>query len=116
MAAAVLEADGFDVITASDGLEGVIAAHYARPVVVLMDLTMPILDGIQGARLLKASAVTQHLNVIAYTAQPSAIKSPFTRLFAHVLTKPTDPELIVAAVRSFLVPWPHRSNGSGTLS
>lgn len=47
MAAAVLEANGFDVITASDGLEGVLAAHYARPVVVIMDLSMPILDGIQ---------------------------------------------------------------------
>jgi CheY-like chemotaxis protein len=31
----------------------VIVAHYARPVVVIMDLSMPILDGFQGARLLK---------------------------------------------------------------
>jgi CheY-like chemotaxis protein len=112
MAAEVLEANGFDAITASDGLEGVIVAHYARPVVVIMDLTMPILDGIEGARLLKASAVTRHLNVIAYTAKPSAIEGPLARLFAHVLTKPTEPALIVASVRNFLVPWPQRSNGS----
>ena len=74
MAASVLEAFGFCAITASNGLEGVIVAHYARPIVVIMDLTMPILDGIQGARLLKTSAVTRHLNVIAYTAKPDASK------------------------------------------
>ena len=112
MAADVLEANGFDAITASDGLEGVIVAHYARPVVVIMDLTMPILDGIQSTRLLKASAVTRHLNVVAYTARPNAIEGPLATFFAHVLPKPTDPELLVTSVRKFLVPWPHRPNGS----
>lgn len=108
MAAAVLEAFGFCVITASNGLEGVIVAHYARPIAVIMDLTMPILDGIQGARLLKSSAVTSHLNVIAYTAKPDAIEGPLARFFAHVLAKPTEPELLVTSVRQCLVPWPTR--------
>ena len=108
MAASVLEAFGFRAITASNGLEGVIVAHYARPIVVIMDLTMPILDGIQGARLLKASTVTKHLNVIAYTARPDSIEGPLARFFAHVLAKPTEPELLVTSVRQFLVPWPTR--------
>ena len=110
MAASVLEAFGFFAITASNALEGVIVAHYARPVVVIMDLTMPILDGIQGARLLKASTVTRHLNVIAYTAKPDSIEGPLARFFADVLTKPTEPELLVTSVRKFLVPWPTRGH------
>jgi CheY-like chemotaxis protein len=110
MAADVLETHGFHAITADNGLEALIVAHYARPVVVVMDLTMPMLDGIQAARLLKASSVTRHLNVIAYTAQPDAIEGPLARFFAHVLSKPTKPELIVASVREFLVPWPSRAD------
>jgi CheY-like chemotaxis protein len=109
MAADVLETQGFCAITAANGLEAVIVAHYARPVAVVMDLTMPILDGIEGARLLKASSVTRHLNVIAYTAKPDAIEGPLRRFFAHVLKKPTEPERIVASVREFQVPWPARN-------
>jgi CheY-like chemotaxis protein len=109
MAADVLEMHGFHAVTAENGLEALIVAHYARPVVVVMDLTMPILDGIQAARLLKASSVTRHLNVIAYTAKPDAIEGPLARFFAHVLRKPTKPELIAASVRQFLVPWPSRA-------
>ena len=116
LAAVALEAFGFDAITASNGLEGVIVAHYARPVVVIMDVTMPVLDGIQSARLLKTSAVTRHLNVIAYTAKPDAIEGPLARLFAHVLTKPTEPDVIVTSVQEFAVPWPRSPNGSDPLS
>ena len=63
LAATVLENSGFHTITAANGLEGVIAAHCLRPVAILMDVTMPVLDGIEAARLLKASAVTRSLNV-----------------------------------------------------
>ena len=67
----ILEEDGFQVLTATNGLEGVIAAHYyARPSVILMDLTMPVLNGLEAARLIRASAATQDLKVIAYTARP----------------------------------------------
>ena len=58
IAALALEASGFHATTAANGLEGVIVAHYASPLVVLMDIAMPVLGGIEAARLLKASAVT----------------------------------------------------------
>jgi CheY-like chemotaxis protein len=53
-----LEASGFDVITTANGLEALIVAHYAGPSVVLMDVSMPILDGLDATRLLKSSDVT----------------------------------------------------------
>ena len=48
LTSAILEDAGFEVLTATNGLEGVIAAHYARPSVILMDLTMPVLNGLGG--------------------------------------------------------------------
>jgi len=98
VAAATLEASGFDVITASNGLEAVIVAHYARPAVVLMDVSMPVLDGLEATRLLKSSGVTRHVNVIAYTAKPELFDAALGALFAGVLTKPVDPGIMITTV------------------
>jgi len=103
MAAIVLENSGFRVITAVNGLEGVLAAHMATPAVVLMDITMPVLNGIEAARLLKASTATRDLQLIAYTAQPDFYDGPMTRVFAGVLSKPSTPDAIIASVRRCLV-------------
>jgi CheY-like chemotaxis protein len=99
LAATVLENSGFHAVTAANGLEGVIAAHCLRPVAVLMDVTMPVLNGIEAARLLKASAATRSVKVIAYTANPEFYEGPLTRLFVGVLGKPASPETILAKVR-----------------
>jgi two-component system, cell cycle response regulator DivK len=105
LASFTLETAGFHTITASNGLEGIIVAHYARPAVVLMDLTMPVLDGLAATRLLRASAVTRHLNVIAYTARADAYDGQLALLFTHVLSKPSTPEAMVAVVERFARPW-----------
>lgn len=109
MAAMVLEDAGFHVITAANGLEGVLAAHTASPAVVLMDITMPVLNGIEAARLLKSSTVTRDLQVIAYTAKPDFYERPLTRLFVDVLAKPSSPDAIIASVRRWAVPGGERS-------
>jgi two-component system cell cycle response regulator DivK len=101
IAAATLEASGFDVITTANGLEAVIVAHYASPSVVLMDVSMPVLDGLEATRLLKSSSATSHVNVIAYTAKPELFDSSFSSLFAGVLTKPVDPSLMIRTVERF---------------
>ena len=103
-AAAILEEAGFDAITAANGLEGVIVAHYALPAVVLMDLTMPVLNGLEAARLLRASTLTRHLKVIAFTAGPDVHEESITRSFADILSKPAAPETIIATVQRFVTP------------
>lgn len=104
MASMLLETSGFDTITAGNGLEGVIVAHYTRPAVVIMDVSMPVLDGLQATRLLKASQVTHHINVIAYTAKMLLDDAPQAGLFAEVLKKPASPEAIVGVVQRFAMP------------
>lgn len=95
----VLQNAGFIVRTAADGLEALIAAYEMRPTVILMDVSMPVLDGLEATRLIKACAVTRDARIIAYTGNPSFDESPTRILFAAVLTKPALPGAVVAAVR-----------------
>jgi CheY-like chemotaxis protein len=104
--AACLQHAGYETVTASNGLEAIIVAHYALPSVVLMDITMPVLDGIEAARLLKASAATRHLNVIAHTAKPEFHHGPLKGLFVDVVAKPAMPDVVLASIERFAEPSP----------
>jgi CheY-like chemotaxis protein len=106
--AACLQHAGYETVTASNGLEALIVAHFALPSVVVMDITMPVLDGIDAARLLKASAVTQHLNVIAHTAKPQFLEGPLQRLFVDVVAKPAMPDVVLASIERFAEPSPRK--------
>ncbi|MEA2702548.1 MAG: two-component system, cell cycle response regulator DivK [Actinomycetota bacterium] len=59
---------GFDVIVAVDGREGVERASSDAPDLILLDMSLPVLDGWVVARMLKASTVTSSIPVIALTA------------------------------------------------
>jgi CheY-like chemotaxis protein len=100
--ATILDHAGFEVMTAMNGLEGVIVAHYMLPAVILMDVTMPILDGLEAARLIRMSPTTQHLKVVAYSAKLDVSDGPFARWFDDVLSKPSNPDLIIKSVRQFV--------------
>lgn len=63
---------GFQVITAEDGQQGVDMAVQQRPDVILMDMSLPVLDGWGATRLLKQSTDTKHIPVIALTAHAMA--------------------------------------------
>jgi len=95
----VLEDAGFVVRTAANGLEALLAAYEMRPGVIVMDVSMPVLDGIEATRLIKAVEVIRHARVIAYTGNPSFDANPARRLFAAVLQKPATPDVVVAAVQ-----------------
>src|SRR5947209_5334323 len=59
---------GFEVITAADGREGIAMARAAPVDLVLMDMSLPVLDGWQATRQLKADPHTRFIPVIALTA------------------------------------------------
>lgn len=63
-----LERRGYEVIFAMDGLEGVALARSEAPDLVLMDLSLPVLDGWEATRRLKATPDTHTIPVIALTA------------------------------------------------
>jgi CheY-like chemotaxis protein len=96
LVASVLSSAGFLVRTASNGLEALIAAYEMGPSVIVMDVAMPLLDGIEATRLIKAIRHLREAPVIAYTAR-TPLKEQ--QLFAAVLEKPADPAVVVATVR-----------------
>lgn len=63
---------GFEVSVAVDGQAGVDAARASRPDIVLMDMSLPVLDGWEATRQLKASPETRGIPVIALTAHAMA--------------------------------------------
>ena len=63
-----LRRQGYDVLVATAGLDGLRLAYEARPDLILMDLGMPDIDGWECARRLKAEAVTSAIPIIALTA------------------------------------------------
>jgi two-component system cell cycle response regulator DivK len=104
IAAGILEESGLSAITAANGLEALMVAHYARPAVVLMDINMPVLDGIEAARLLKASPSTRYARIVAFTAWPSFYDGPLRAVFDAVLTKPATAQALVGLVQRLLAP------------
>ena len=64
-----LEASGFDVISANDGVEGLEKAQKEKPDLIILDVMMPKMDGYQVCRLLKFDESTQHVPVILLTAR-----------------------------------------------
>jgi len=63
-----LQRRGYEVVLAFDGENGVAMAQTEAPDLVLMDMSLPVLDGWEATRRLKADAATRHIPVIALTA------------------------------------------------
>ena len=67
-----LERRGYDVIVSADGEEGISKVQSDRPDLVLMDMDLPILNGWEATRRLKAAEETQAIPIIALTAHAMA--------------------------------------------
>jgi CheY-like chemotaxis protein len=63
-----LKRAGFDVVIARDGAAGVAMAAAELPELILMDIGLPVLDGAEATRRIKAAPETKHIPVIALTA------------------------------------------------
>ena len=72
MLARRLQRRGFDVVFAIDGAEGVAKSKSDAPDIVLMDMSLPVMNGWEATRAIKADAATRHIPVIALTAHSMA--------------------------------------------
>lgn len=67
-----LERKGFKVIVAVDGQQGIDAARQDQPDLIIMDMSLPVLDGWEATRQLKADPNTQHIPIIGLSAHAMA--------------------------------------------
>ena len=101
---AVLMAEGFDVLEAADGREGLARAFSEHPDLVLCDIAMPILDGFGLAVALRHNAQTRRLPLVFLTAE----SEPYVERHAYdagalgFFTKPFEPSTLISFIKRAL--------------
>jgi CheY-like chemotaxis protein len=106
MWALYLRARGFQIETAADGLSAVRIATETLPDLIVMDLSLPGLDGSEAARRLRAQQETAHIPLIATTGNthPDEIDKARNAGFAAIMIKPCDPPRLVDEIERLLAP------------
>jgi len=104
LATDLLEANGFVVATAQTAEEGLRLARELLPDLVLMDFSLPGMDGLSATKHLKADPATRHLTVVGLTA--NAMKGDeqiaLNAGCDGYLTKPIDTRTFAATVKQFI--------------
>ena len=105
MYAEYLEFSGFDIVQAGNGVEAIERAHDSHPDVILMDLSLPVMDGWEATRRLKADDTTKDIPVLAVTGHAlSGVSNDAKKAGCDgFITKPCLPEDLVAEIRKVLV-------------
>lgn len=99
----LLEFEGLTVVTATSGEEGVRQAAEHLPDLILMDVSLPGMDGLQATRAIREQASTAHIPVVAVTAHASEEdRSNVTAAgCAGYLTKPVDVATFASEVTKY---------------
>jgi CheY-like chemotaxis protein len=100
----LLTKKGYEIIEAEDGLQGIAVAAREKPNLILMDINLPGIDGMEATSRLKSSPDLAHIPIVAVTAQ--AMRGDRERIMASgcddYLQKPIDNEQLVNTVRKFI--------------
>ena len=99
-----LEFTGYEVITATDGREGLQLARSEKPDLIVLDIILPNLDGYQICARLKADESLKNIPILMLTARSQAkdVEEGMKVGADAYMTKPYDPELFVKQVESLL--------------
>lgn len=99
-----LEQDGYEVLTASNGLEGLTKAQTERPEILVLDVMLPGLDGFEVCRRLRADTETSGVLVLMLSAKAQeSDKTTGLKMGADdYLAKPADPLEVAARVKTLL--------------
>ena len=100
----VLRHVGYDVIEALDGVQAIALARSVQPDLILMDISIPEIDGWEATRILRKDPATSAIPIIALTAhalqddREKAVQVGFT----SYLAKPVEPRAVVAEVQRWI--------------
>ncbi len=100
----ILKAGSYEVAMARDGREGVAKALALKPDLILMDVIMPEMDGIQAIRKLRASKQTRSIPILIVTTkgEEESMETGYLSGCSDYITKPIDSLELLTKIRSFL--------------
>ncbi len=100
----MLAAQGFDITVAKNGEEALVKVSEHKPDIILLDIQMPKMDGIEACRHLKANPSTRDIPVVMVTTkgQPDKVEASFMAGCNDYLTKPIDKIELLSKVRTLL--------------
>ncbi len=100
----LLASAGYELIEAVDGEAGVAMAAAHKPDLILMDLQLPVIDGYEATRRIKADPALRHIPIIAVTSYALSGDEAKTRAAGcdGYVAKPFSPRQLLAAVIGFL--------------
>lgn len=98
-----LEKEGYEVKSASNGLEGIEAAKNFMPDLILMDIMMPIMDGIEAGKIIKNTEKLKHIHLLYLTARAEEYSevAAFEVGADDYLTKPIKPRALLSRINAF---------------
>jgi len=104
LARALLDAEGFEVLTATDAISALEVLKTREPALILMDIQLPGMDGWELTRRLKNNAATSHIPIIALTAYGHASDTARAREmgFTEYVAKPVSTRQLPDIVRRHL--------------
>jgi DNA-binding response OmpR family regulator len=100
----ILSSQGYDVVLASDGEEGIAKARVERPAVILVDFVMPKMNGFQVCKTLKEDPDFRDTPIILVTSKGDKVGSKFVDVLGitEYFTKPFQPEELLAKIREVI--------------
>ncbi|MFC3810691.1 response regulator transcription factor [Lacihabitans lacunae] len=98
-----LAKEGYEVKSAVNGLEGVELAKTYMPDLILMDIMMPVMDGIEAGKIIKTSEKLKHMHVVYLTARAEEYSevAAFEIGADDYLTKPIKPRALLSRINAF---------------
>jgi two-component system cell cycle response regulator DivK len=100
----LLTRSGYEIVEAVTGEEGVSLAEAQQPDLILMDIQLPMIDGYEAARRIKANPALHHIPIIAVTSY--ALSGDDVKAYAagcnDYVAKPFSPRALLAKVREYL--------------
>ncbi len=100
----ILSSQGYQVVQASDGEEGILKAKSEKPAVVLVDFVMPKMNGFQVCKTLKEDPAFKDTPIILVTSKGDKVGSKFVDVLGitEYFTKPFQPEELLAKIREVI--------------
>jgi Response regulators consisting of a CheY-like receiver domain and a winged-helix DNA-binding domain len=101
----LVQSAGFETVTAADGMEAIASVKRSPPDLIVMDIAMPVMDGIEACRILKANPQTKQIPIVMLTTMgdKKSIEKARAAGCDDYITKPVQKQELIKKIKALLV-------------